>query len=105
MFNRKRESILLTPADLSTEVSENKNDNDYSDSDYVPSLEDESFTSKSDSEMDSDMDDDENYDSFVEETSKDGERINEELDQDDETIMKLFGLIRISQPQRRMIFV
>ena len=40
-FNRKRDSILLTPADLSTGVGENKNDDDSSDSDYVPSLEDD----------------------------------------------------------------
>ena len=82
-FNRKREYILLTPVDLRTGVGENKIDNDYINSYQLPSSEDESFTSKSDSEMDSDMDDNEEYESFVKETLEDGERINEELNQDD----------------------
>ena len=44
-FNRKKESILLTPADLNSGVGQNQNDNDSSDSNYVPLSGDESFIS------------------------------------------------------------
>ena len=54
-FNRKRESILLTPVDLSTGVGKNQDENDSEDSDYVTSSEDTSYDSESNSEMDSNM--------------------------------------------------
>ena len=49
-FNRKRETVLLIPNDLSTGVGEDNSENDSCDSDYVP-------TSKSESESDSDHSD------------------------------------------------
>ena len=77
-FNRKKESILLIPNDLSTGVGENNVEySSEDDSDYVPSSDDDD-SSDSGSEMDEDL--------IEETTPEEGERISEALDQEDDPI-------------------
>ena len=87
-FNHKKETMLLTPVNLSTGVDSEDDDQDGSDdSDYLPSSDDESdfnkeyfpsvvyYDSSSDEEDNGDDDDPDDFD--------DGKRIAEALDQED----------------------